>query len=91
MSKNLEPISRDWGVESHHYILDWNWNEDRCTIRTGHGPANITRMRRFATSLIKTISKDTVASTIEKLARSVRLVFDYLRKTKNSQKCMNKL
>ena len=79
-----------WGVESHHNILDWNWNEDRCTIRTGHGPANITRMRRFATSLIKTISKDTVASTIEKLARSVRLVFDYLRMTKNSQKCMNK-
>lgn len=79
-----------WAVESHHYILDWNWNEDRCTIRTGHGPANITRMRRFATSLIKTISKDTVASTIEKLARSVRLVFDYLRMTKNSQKCMNK-
>ena len=79
-----------WGVESHHNILDWNWNEDRCTIRTGHGPANITRMRRFATSLIKTISKDTVASTIEKLARSVRLVFDYLRMTKNAQKCMNK-
>lgn len=79
-----------WGVESHHYILDWNWNEDRCTIRTGHGPANITRMRRFATSLIKTISKDTVASTTEKLARSVRLVFDYLRMTKNAQKCMNK-
>ena len=78
-----------WSVESHHYILDWNWNEDRCTIRTGHGPANITRMRRFATSLIKTISKETVAATIEKLARSVRLVFDYLRMTKNSQKSMN--
>ncbi len=33
-----------WGVESHHYILGWNWNEDRCTIRTGHGPENITRL-----------------------------------------------
>ena len=88
--KVLEYNRRHWGVESHHYILDWNWNEDRCTIRTGHGPANITRMRRFATSLIKAISKDTVASTIEKLARSVRLVFDYLRMTKNSQRCMNK-
>jgi predicted transposase YbfD/YdcC len=78
-----------WGVESHHYILDWNWNEDRCTIRTGHGPANITRMRRFATGLIKAISNDTVAATIKKLARSVRLVFDYLRMTKNSQRSMN--
>ena len=76
---------KHWGVESHHYILDWNWNEDRCTIRTGHGPENITRLRRFATGLIKSISKDSVASTINKLARNVRRVFDYLRMTKNSQ------
>jgi len=72
-----------WGVESHHYMLDWNWYEDRCTIRTGHGPENISRLRRFATGLIKSISKDDVASTIRKLARNVRLVFDYLRMTKN--------
>ncbi|MDX2464916.1 MAG: ISAs1 family transposase [Porticoccus sp.] len=73
-----------WGVESHHYILDWNWNEDRCTISKEYGPENITRLRRFATGLIQTKSKDSVASTIEKLARSVRLVFDYMRMTKNS-------
>ena len=60
-----------WGVESHHYILDWNWNEDRGTIRTDYGPENITRLRRFATGLIKSISKDSVAATIKKLARNV--------------------
>ena len=46
MSANAEQIlkfNRDhWGVESHHYLLDWNWHEDRCTIRKGHGPENIT-------------------------------------------------
>jgi predicted transposase YbfD/YdcC len=73
-----------WGVEAHHYILDWNWDEDRCTLRSGHGPENITRLRRFATGLIKSKSTDSVAATIAKLARSVRLVFDYLRLTKNS-------
>lgn len=73
-----------WGVESHHFVLDWNWNEDRCAIRTGHGPENITRLRRFAIGLIKAISKDSVASTIRKLARNVRRVFDYLRMTINS-------
>ncbi|VAW78803.1 hypothetical protein MNBD_GAMMA13-2126, partial [hydrothermal vent metagenome] len=26
-------------------------DEDRCTIRTGHGPENITRLRRFAIDL----------------------------------------
>ena len=93
MSANAMQVlafNRDhWGVESHHYVLDWNWDEDRCTIRTGHGPANITRLRRFAIGLIKAISKDSVASTISKLARNVRRVFDYLRMTKNSHKLCN--
>ena len=90
MSANAEQIlkfNRDhWGVESHHYLLDWNWHEDRCAIRKGHGPENITSLRRFAAGLIKSISKDSVATTIEKLARNVRQVFDYLRMTENSRK-----
>lgn len=73
-----------WGVEAHHWILDWNWDEDRCTIRTGHGPDNITRLRRFAIGLIKAKSNDSVAGTIDKLARKVRRVFDYLAMTANS-------
>jgi len=63
-------------VDAHHWALDWNWDEDRCTIRTGHGPKNITRLRRFATGLIKAKSKDFVSATIDKLARNVRRVFD---------------
>ena len=78
-------FNRDhWRVEAHHYILDWNWDEDRCTLRTGHGPENMTRLRRFATGLIKSNSRDSVAATIAKLARNVRRVFDYLRMTDNS-------
>ena len=73
-----------WGIESHHYMLDWNWNEDRCTIRTHDGPENITRLRRFTIGLIRSISNDSVAATMNKLARNMRLVFDYLRMTKNS-------
>ncbi len=73
-----------WGVEAHHYILDWNWDEDRCTLHTGHGPQNITRLRRFTVGLIQSKSSDSVAATIRKLARNVRHVFDYLRMTRNS-------
>ena len=81
----LLAFNRDhWGVEAHHSFLDWNWDEDRCTIRTGYGPENITRLRRFATGLIKSKSRDSVAATIDKLARNVRRVFDYLRMTDNS-------
>jgi predicted transposase YbfD/YdcC len=76
-----------WTVEnSGHYTLDWNWDEDRCTIRTGHGPANITALRRFAIGAIKAKSRDTVAATIQRLARNVRLVFDYLGMTENSRR-----
>ena len=76
-----------WTIENGcHYILDWNWDEDRCTIRTGHGPENITALRRFATGVIKSKSRDTVATTIQRLARNVRLVFDYLRMTDNSRR-----
>jgi predicted transposase YbfD/YdcC len=89
-SANAERILKfnreHWGVESHHYIIDWNWDEDRCRISKGHGPENITSLRRFATGLIKAISKDSVASTTRRLARNVRQVFDYLRMTKNSRK-----
>jgi predicted transposase YbfD/YdcC len=73
-----------WAIESHHYLLDWNFDEDRCTLRTGHGPENITRLRRFAIGLIKSKSRDSVATTLRKLARNVRHVFDYLRMTDNS-------
>jgi predicted transposase YbfD/YdcC len=73
-----------WRVEAHHYILDWNWDEDRCRLRTGHGPANITRLRRFAIGLIKSKSNDSVAATIAKLARKTRRVFDYLGMSANA-------
>ena len=76
-----------WTVENGcRYPLDWNWDEDRCTIRTGHGPANVNAIRRFAIGAIKAKSRDTVAATIQRLARNVRLVFDYLRMTENSRR-----
>ena len=84
--ERLLAFNRDhWGIEAHHYILDWNWDEDRCRLRTGHGPENITRLRRFAVGLIKAKSDDSVAATIDKLARRVRRVFDYLLMTDNTK------
>ena len=77
-----------WSIENGcHYVLDWNWDEDRCLIRTGHGPENLSALRRFAIGVIQSKTKDSVASTIQRLTRNVRLVFDYLCMTKNS--CAN--
>ena len=74
-----------WTIEnSCHYILDWNYDEDRSRIRTGYGPENITRLRRFAIGVIKSQGARSVAQKMRQLTRHVRLVFDYLRMSKNS-------
>jgi len=74
-----------WTIEnSCHYIIDWNYDEDRSRIRTGYGPENITRLRRFAISVIKLKGVPSVAKKMRQLSRNVRLVFDYLRMTQNS-------
>jgi predicted transposase YbfD/YdcC len=77
-----------WTIEnSCHYIIDWNYDEDRSRIRTGHGPENITRLRRFAIGVIKSKGVRSVAQKMRQLTRNTRLVFDYLRMTKNSCAC----
>jgi hypothetical protein len=74
-----------WVIENGcHYILDWNYDEDRSRIRTGHGPENITRLRRFAIGVIKSRGARSVAQTMRRLTCHVRLVFDYLRMSENS-------
>ncbi len=74
-----------WSIEnSCHYILDWNFDEDRSRIRTGHGPENVSRLRRFAIGLIKAKGVYSVAQKMRQLHRHVRLVFDYLRMSNNS-------
>jgi predicted transposase YbfD/YdcC len=76
-----------WVIEnSCHYVLDQTWDEDRCRIRTGYGPENTSRLRRFAISVLNLHAKptDSIASMTRKLAARTRLVFDYLLMTKNS-------
>jgi len=74
-----------WSIEnSCHYILDWNFDEDRSRIRTGYGPENISRLRRFAIGLIKAKGVRSVAQKMRQLTCKVRLVLDYLRMTKNA-------
>lgn len=74
-----------WTIEKDfHDIPDWNYDQDRSHIRTGHGPENVTRLRRFAVSVIKSKVAGSVAQIIRGLTRHVRWVFDYLRVTENS-------
>ena len=74
-----------WSIEnSCHYIIDWNFDEDRGRIRTGQGPENMTRLRRFTVGLIKSKGVRSVAQKMRELTLNTRLVFDYLKMTRNS-------
>jgi len=80
-----------WCIEnSCHYIIDWNYDEDRSRIRTGHGPENIARLRRFAVGLIKSKNVVSVAQKMRMLAMNPRAVLDYLRMTDNSRSRLSK-
>lgn len=82
--KILKTNRGHWCIEnSCHYIIDWNFDEDRSRIRTGYGPENISRLRRFAVGLIKSKGVPNVAQKMRQLAMNVRSVLDYLRMTKN--------
>jgi len=83
----LEANRGHWCIESHHYIIDWNFDEDRSTIRTGYGPENCTRLRRFVIGVIKLKNlKTSIAQKMRELSWNKRLVFDYLFMTENSLK-----
>ncbi len=74
-----------WSIEnSCHYIIDWNYDEDRSRIRKGHGPENMTRLRRFAVGLIKSKGVRSVSQKMRELTRNTRMVFDYLKMTRNT-------
>ena len=75
-----------WSIESVHYIIDWNYDEDRSRIHTGFGPENITRLRRFAVGILKSFQKpaQSIAAMMRKLTFRTRLVFDYLRMAQDS-------
>lgn len=81
----LQDNREHWSIEnSCHYIIDWNYDEDRSRICKGHGPENMTRLRRFAVSLIKSKGVRSVAQRMRQLTMNTRLVFDYLKMTRNS-------
>ncbi len=68
-------------MKSHETLLTLS-----SRYRTGYGPENITRLRRFAIGVIKSKKVSSVAQKMRELTRNVRLVFDYLRMTTNSCK-----
>ena len=87
-AQSLQGCNRGhWSIETVHRILDDanTWNEDQCRIPTGHGPENVSALRRFAVAVIRRYRK-LVAPTTRELSGNPRLLLDYLRLTKNTRR-----
>ena len=43
-----------WGVEAMHWVLDVTFREDDCRVRKGHAAQNLSAIRKFALSALRT-------------------------------------
>ena len=89
-AQTLLTLNRNhWGIETVHRILDEpnNWNEDRCRIRTGFGPENMTALRRLAIAIIQRFRHldISVAHTLRELRDNSRRLLDYMMMTRNTR------
>lgn len=51
-------IRGHWGIEnSLHYVLDVSFDEDQSRVRKGHGPENLSRLRRLTANLLQLIPR----------------------------------
>ena len=82
----LHKVRGHWSIEVCHYIIDWIYDEDRSTIRTGYGPENMTRLRRFAIGLIKSKAIKKVSKKMRQLNKDTRAVLGYLKIVTNVKK-----
>lgn len=54
-SRLLEVVRQHWTIENQlHWVLDVVFNEDRARNRKGHGPENISILRKLALNLLRT-------------------------------------
>jgi predicted transposase YbfD/YdcC len=82
----LHKVRGHWSVEVSHYMIDWVFDEDRSTIRTGYGPENMTRIRRFVIGLIKSKANKGISKKMRQLNKNTRAVLDYLKIINNAKK-----
>jgi predicted transposase YbfD/YdcC len=57
-----------WGVESMHWLLDVEFNDDLSRYRAGHGAKNMAVVRRFALGLVRANKSKGSVKTTRKLA-----------------------
>jgi len=53
MTTALQSEVIGWSRNGLHWVMDMNFRDDQCRIRTDHAPANFTVIKHMALNLIK--------------------------------------
>jgi predicted transposase YbfD/YdcC len=75
----LALVRSHWCIESLHWVRDMAFDEDRCRIRTGHGPRNLASLRNLALTLISAVApKQGWIKTIRRFAAQAHLTLQLI-------------
>jgi hypothetical protein len=53
-----------WGLESHHWVRDVTFGEDKCQVKRGNVPHNLAAFRNAAISLLRHCGHKEIAATL---------------------------
>lgn len=61
-----------WGIENRlHWPRDVVWGEDRCRVRTGHGPHVLCAIRNVALTFIRSLGQHQITASLRQNALQV--------------------
>lgn len=67
----LKLVRGHWTVESHHWIRDVVFDEDRSQIRKGNGPRMMATLRNLAVGILRLSGATSIAKAVRWCARRV--------------------
>ena len=72
-------VRSHWAIENAlHWVRDMTYDEDRCRIRTGSGPAAMASLRNFAISALRLGGHDNIARATRYYSRHLDKVTELL-------------
>lgn len=70
-AKLLGLVRGHWSIESHHWIRDVVFDEDRSQIRKGNGPRMMATLRNLALGVLRLAGASSIAKALRWCARRV--------------------
>lgn len=73
-----------WSIENRlHWIRDTAYGEDKCQVRSGHGPQNLAALRNAAITLLRLSGLPEIAPNLRRFACQPRKLLRFLGIMKN--------